>query len=120
MRVDDPVTSRESRRCAWAERDPLLRQYHDEEWGVPEHDSRVLWETLMLEGFQSGLSWTIILRKREAFRQAFQGFDPEVVAAFTEADVERLVEDPGIVRSRAKICGDHRGRPRVPSDAGRR
>ena len=69
MRVDDPVTGRESRRCAWTESDPLLRTYHDEEWGVPERHSRVLWETLMLEGFQAGLSWTIILRKRAAFRR---------------------------------------------------
>jgi DNA-3-methyladenine glycosylase I len=91
------------RRCSWAESDPLLRAYHDDEWGVPEHDSRKLWETLMLEGFQAGLSWTIILRKREAFRKAFKGFDPELVARFGKADVARLLDDPGIVRSRAKI-----------------
>lgn len=90
-------------RCPWAESDPLLRAYHDEEWGVPERDSRALWEKLMLDGFQAGLSWSIILRKREAFRRAFQNFDPEVVAGFGAADVARLVEDPGIVRSRAKI-----------------
>ncbi len=70
---------------------------------MPEHDSRKLWETLMLEGFQAGLSWTIILRKREAFRKAFKNFDPELVARFRKADVARLLEDPGIVRSRAKI-----------------
>jgi DNA-3-methyladenine glycosylase I len=93
----------EVRRCAWAESDPLLRTYHDREWGVPEYDSRTLWETLMLEGFQAGLSWTIILRKREAFRKAFMNFDPSLVARFTNADVARLMEDPGIVRSRAKI-----------------
>jgi len=91
------------RRCAWAESDPLLRAYHDEEWGVPEHDSRILWETLMLEGFQAGLSWTIILRKREAFRTAFKSFNPELVARFGMADVARLLQDPGIVRSQAKI-----------------
>jgi DNA-3-methyladenine glycosylase I len=74
-----------------------------EEWGVPERDSRALWEKLMLDGFQAGLSWTTILRKCEAFRQAFQGFGPEVVAEFGETDVTRLLEDPGIVRSRSKI-----------------
>ena len=81
----------------------MLRAYHDEEWGVPEYDSRALWEKLMLDGFQAGLSWRTILRKRAAFRQAFQSFDPNVVAQFTEADVTRLLEDPGIVRSRSKI-----------------
>ncbi|HZT43885.1 MAG TPA: DNA-3-methyladenine glycosylase I [Chthonomonadaceae bacterium] len=91
------------RRCSWAENDPLLRAYHDEEWGVPERDSRALWEKLMLDGFQAGLSWITILRKREAFRRAFQGFQPEIVAEFGEADVTRLLADPGIVRSRAKI-----------------
>jgi DNA-3-methyladenine glycosylase I len=91
------------RRCAWAEGDALLRAYHDEEWGVPERDSRKLWEKLMLDGFQAGLSWTIILRKREAFRNAFQNFDPERVGRFKERDVARLLRDPGIVRSRAKI-----------------
>ncbi len=90
-------------RCAWAEGDPLMRAYHDEEWGVPEYDSRALWEKLMLDGFQAGLAWITILRKRDAFRQAFQGFDPEVVARFDATDVERLLGNPGIVRSRAKI-----------------
>lgn len=90
-------------RCAWAESDPLLREYHDTEWGVPDHDSRSLWETLMLEGFQAGLSWTIILRKREAFRKAFKQFDPKKVAKFTETDIERLMQDAGIIRSHAKI-----------------
>lgn len=80
-----------------------MRAYHDTEWGVPLRDSRQLWETLMLEGFQAGLSWSIILRRREAFREAFQGFDPEVVARFEEAEVDRLVLNPGIIRSRAKI-----------------
>ncbi len=91
------------RRCSWAESDPLLRVYHDEEWGVPEYDSRALWEKLMLDGFQAGLSWSIILRKRDAFRRAFRNFDPEAIARFNEADIARLLEDPGIVRSRAKI-----------------
>jgi DNA-3-methyladenine glycosylase I len=80
-----------------------MRAYHDSEWGVPVRESRLLWETLMLEGFQAGLSWLVILRKRDAFRAAFAGFDPLKVAAFTEADVTRLLADPGIVRSRAKI-----------------
>jgi DNA-3-methyladenine glycosylase I len=97
------MANKEPRRCAWAEGDPMLRAYHDEEWGVPERDSRALWEKLMLDGFQAGLSWTIILRKREAFRTAFQGFDPSTVARFTETDILRLLQNPGIVRSRAKI-----------------
>lgn len=90
-------------RCAWSESDALMRQYHDEEWGVPEFDSRALWETLMLEGFQAGLAWIIVLRKREAFRKAFKGFDPQKVARFGSKDVERMLADPGIIRSRAKI-----------------
>ncbi|HLY60403.1 MAG TPA: DNA-3-methyladenine glycosylase I [Terriglobia bacterium] len=90
-------------RCAWAESDPLLGKYHDEEWGVPERDSRALWEKLMLDGFQAGLSWLTILRKRDAFRLAFKGFDPAVVARFRAAEVNRLLKNPGIVRSRAKI-----------------
>lgn len=93
----------DTQRCSWAQSDPLLRTYHDEEWGVPQFDSRALWELLMLEGFQAGLAWITVLRKREAFRQAFRGFDPEKVARFKEADVARLVENPGIIRSRAKI-----------------
>src|SRR5271154_5776860 len=84
----------EPRRCAWAESDPLLRAYHDEEWGVPQHDSRALWELLMLEGFQAGLSWITVLRKREALRAAFKQFDPEKVARFKEADIERLMQNP--------------------------
>jgi len=92
-----------SRRCAWAEGDPLMAAYHDEEWGVPERDSRALWEKLMLDGFQAGLSWRTILYKRAAFRAAFQGFVPEIVARFGEDDIARLLQDPGIVRSRAKI-----------------
>lgn len=94
----------EPQRCSWVGADPLYRAYHDTEWGVPVRDSRMLWETLMLEGFQAGLAWIIILRKREGFRAAFAGFDPDAVAAFTEADIERLMADPGIVRARAKIA----------------
>jgi DNA-3-methyladenine glycosylase I len=90
-------------RCSWAENDPLLREYHDEEWGVPEFDSRSLWEQLMLEGFQAGLAWITVLRKRDAFRKAFRGFKPKVVARFGEADILKLLENPGIIRSRAKI-----------------
>jgi DNA-3-methyladenine glycosylase I len=80
-----------------------MAAYHDDEWGVPERDSRALWEKLILDGFQAGLSWSTILAKREAFRKAFRGFDPAKVARFTARDVERLLADPGIVRSRAKI-----------------
>jgi DNA-3-methyladenine glycosylase I len=90
-------------RCTWAESDPLLRAYHDTEWGVPERDSRTLWELLMLEGFQAGLAWITVLRKREAFRKAFKGFDPAKVARFKETDIARLLQNPGIIRSRAKI-----------------
>ena len=90
-------------RCAWAGSDPLMQAYHDTEWGVPVRDSRLLWENLMLEGFQAGLAWIVILRKREGFRAAFAGFDPDKVARFDEADVARLMADPGIVRARAKI-----------------
>lgn len=90
-------------RCSWVSADPLYIEYHDTEWGVPERDSRALWECLMLEGFQAGLSWITVLRRREGFRAAFQGFVPEVVAAFTPADVDRLMQDAGIIRARAKI-----------------
>jgi DNA-3-methyladenine glycosylase I len=90
-------------RCAWAQSDPLMRAYHDEEWGVPERDPRALWEKLMLDGFQAGLAWITVLRKRDAFRAAFAGFDPDEVARFGEREVERLLGDAGIIRSRAKI-----------------
>jgi DNA-3-methyladenine glycosylase I len=90
-------------RCAWAGSDALMQRYHDEEWGVPERDSRALWEVLMLEGFQAGLSLQTILRKREAFRKAFRGFDLVKVAKFGEKDIARLMGDEGIIRSRAKI-----------------
>lgn len=90
-------------RCRWAEHDPLMRAYHDAEWGVPERDGRRLWEKLTLDGFQAGLSWSIILRKRPAFRAVFAGFNPRNVARFGARDVERLMKNEGIVRSRAKI-----------------
>jgi len=93
----------DKRRCKWAESDPLLSAYHDKEWGVPEFDSRALWELLMLEGFQAGLAWIIVLRKRDAFRKAFKQFDPAKVARFKEADIERLMANTGIIRARAKI-----------------
>lgn len=80
-----------------------MARYHDEEWGVPQHDARMLREMLMLEGFQAGLSWRTILRKREAFRKAFANFEPQKVARFGERQVEKLLQDPGIIRSRAKI-----------------
>jgi DNA-3-methyladenine glycosylase I len=99
----------EMKRCAWAGDDPLMRAYHDEEWGVPQHDSRMLWEMLMLEGFQAGLSWSIILRKRAAFRAAFARFDPNKVATFGKADTRRLMANAGIVRARAKIEATIRG-----------
>ena len=91
------------RRCIWANGDPLMQTYHDEEWGVPERDPRALWEMLMLEGFQAGLAWIIVLRKREAFRQAFAGFDPDRVARFTERDIDRLMNNAGIIRAHVKI-----------------
>jgi len=90
-------------RCSWAENDPLMGKYHDEEWGVPERDSRALWEALMLDGFQAGLSWMTILRKREAFRKAFRNFDPKKVARMGEDDIARLLQNEGIIRSRSKI-----------------
>jgi DNA-3-methyladenine glycosylase I len=98
------MTDRDARRrCAWAGGDALMQAYHDEEWGVPERDPRALWEMLMLEGFQAGLAWIIVLRKREAFREAFAGFDPSRVARFTKRDIDRLMNNAGIIRARAKI-----------------
>ena len=90
-------------RPAWASSDPLLREYYDHEWGMPVRDEQGLYERICLEGFQTGLSWATILRKRPAFRTAFAGFNPDAVAQFTEADVERLLQDAGIVRNRLKI-----------------
>ncbi len=96
-------------RCAWCGTDPLYVAYHDTEWGVPEYDARALWEKLVLDGFQAGLAWITILKKREAFRAAFDDFDPEKVARYGEADRARLLADPGIVRSGAKIDATIRG-----------
>jgi DNA-3-methyladenine glycosylase I len=97
------MSAKSVQRCTWCGTDPLYVAYHDEEWGVPEFDSRALWELLMLEGFQAGLAWIIVLRKRETFRAAFRSFDPAKVARFGPADIERLMADPGIIRARAKI-----------------
>ena len=90
-------------RCDWAGDDPLYQAYHDTEWGVPEYESRALWEKLVLDGFQAGLSWITILRKRENFRAAFEGFEPHRIANWGEAEVARLLQDPGIIRHRGKI-----------------
>jgi DNA-3-methyladenine glycosylase I len=90
-------------RCPWAETDPLYVAYHDEEWGVPVHDERTLFEFLVLEGAQAGLSWLTILRKREGYRRAFSGFDPARVARYGSARITALLADPGIVRNRLKI-----------------
>jgi DNA-3-methyladenine glycosylase I len=92
-------------RCAWATVDPLYVAYHDEEWGVPEYDPRALYEKLMLDGFQAGLSWITILRKRENFRRAFDGFVPERISRYGTKKIETLMQDAGIVRNRAKIEG---------------
>jgi len=90
-------------RCPWCGTDPLYCDYHDTEWGVPEYDSRALWEKLILDGFQAGLSWITILRKRDEFRAAFGNFEPAKIARYTEKDIIRLLANPGIIRSRAKI-----------------
>lgn len=91
-------------RCPWApDHDPLYSDYHDTEWGVPEYDSRALWEKLVLDGMQAGLAWITILRKRETIREAFDGFDPVKIAAYDDRDMDRLLANPGIIRSGAKI-----------------
>ncbi len=92
-------------RCPWPKQDPLYIAYHDEEWGVPEYDDRALYEKLVLDGFQAGLSWITILRKRDNFRRAFDDFDPEKIARYRKPKIERLMRDAGIVRNRAKIEG---------------
>ncbi|MGE3899486.1 MAG: DNA-3-methyladenine glycosylase I, partial [Variibacter sp.] len=92
-------------RCAWCGTDPLYVAYHDEEWGVPEYDDRALYEKLMLDGFQAGLSWITILRKRDNFRKAFDGFEPSVIVDYKAKKIEALMQDAGIVRNRAKIVG---------------
>ena len=93
------------KRCPWPGEDPLYVAYHDTEWGVPEWDARALFEKLLLDGFQAGLSWITILRKRDNFRRAFDGFDPARIVRYTPAKLERLMNDAGIVRNRAKIEG---------------
>jgi DNA-3-methyladenine glycosylase I len=92
-------------RCPWPKADPLYIAYHDHEWGVPEYDDRALYEKLVLDGFQAGLSWITILRKRENFRRAFNDFNPEKIARYRPAKIERLMQDAGIIRNRAKIEG---------------
>jgi DNA-3-methyladenine glycosylase I len=92
-------------RCGWCGTDPIYVRYHDTDWGVPEYDSRALFEKLILDGFQAGLSWITILRKRENFRAAFDGFKPEVIARYDKRKIERLMKDEGIVRNRLKIEG---------------
>jgi DNA-3-methyladenine glycosylase I len=89
--------------CEWPGNDTLMKKYHDTEWGVPLHDDLKLFEFLILEGFQAGLSWSTVLKKREAFREAFAGFDPEKVSQYTDEDVERLMQNAGIIRNRLKI-----------------
>ncbi len=93
------------RRCDWAGTDPLLIRYHDEEWGVPVHDDRRLFEFLVLEGAQAGLSWRTILARRDRYREAFRGFDPRRIARFDARDIARLLSDPGVIRNRLKILG---------------
>lgn len=92
-------------RCGWAGPEQIYIDYHDHEWGVPEYDSRALYEKLILDGFQAGLSWITILKKRDNFRKAFQGFDPNLIAEWGEEDVQRLLQDAGIIRHRGKIEG---------------
>lgn len=92
-----------SERCGWADSEAIYVEYHDTDWGVPEWDSRALWEKLILDGFQAGLSWITILKKRENFRAAFQGFDPNIIADWGEQDVQRLLGNAGIIRHRGKI-----------------
>ena len=103
--MPEPPKTDSLTRCAWRgmNGDPLYEHYHDTEWGVPERDSRALWEKLVLDGFQAGLAWITILRKRDAFRAAFDNFDPEKVARYGDADRARLMADAGIIRSNAKI-----------------
>ncbi|GAB1447288.1 DNA-3-methyladenine glycosylase I [Bacteroidota bacterium] len=93
------------KRCSWTGNDPLMNAYHDEEWGVPVHDDQKHFEFLVLDAFQAGLSWKTILYRREGFRAAFAGFDYRKVAEFTDADAERLLQDPGIIRNRLKVYG---------------
>ena len=107
------------RRCEWCGSDPLYVAYHDNEWGVPVHDDCRLFEKLVLEGAQAGLSWLTILRKRENYRRAFHGFDPNIIAAYSNADIQRLLQDAGIVRNRLKIeSAIHNARKSVGNQTG--
>src|SRR4051812_28538676 len=90
--------------CAWSGSDPLMRAYHDKEWGVPVHDDRILFEFLILEGAQAGLSWRTVLNKRERYRKVFAGFDPKKVARYGAKDVKKMLLDPGIIRNRLKVA----------------
>jgi len=103
---DTPGKGRDAmeNRCDWCGADPLYQAYHDTEWGVPEQDSRALWEKLILDGFQAGLSWLTILKKRDKFRTAFHGFQPELIASWGDAEVQTLLGNPGIIRHRGKIA----------------
>ena len=92
-----------TKRCDWVGNDPMMAEYHDSEWGVPVYNDQKLFEFLVLESFQAGLSWSIVLKKREAFREVFAGFDPKVIIGFSEADVEKLMQDSRIIRNRKKI-----------------
>ncbi len=106
VRMNPPLLHPDGlKRCPWPKQDPLYVAYHDEEWGVPEYDDRALYEKLMLDGFQAGLSWITILRKRENFRRAFDGFEPAKIARYTPKKIEKLMQDAGIVRNRMKIEG---------------
>ena len=104
MAVNETANATETERCFWVGDDPLMIAYHDQEWGTPCHDDRRLFELLMLDVNQAGLSWSLIIRKREAFRRAFEGWDPERIARYGQADLERLLADPGIIRNRLKIA----------------
>jgi DNA-3-methyladenine glycosylase I len=103
--VPSPLHPDGKRRCPWPGQDPFYVAYHDDEWGVPERDDRALYEKLVLDGFQAGLSWITILRKRENFRRAFDGFQPEKIARYSPKKIERLMQDAGIVRNRMKVEG---------------
>lgn len=99
------ATETEGQRCGWCGTEQIYVDYHDHEWGVPERDGRALWEKLILDGFQAGLSWITILKKRDNFRAAFAGFRPEIIATWGDEDIARLLADPGIVRHKGKIAG---------------
>jgi len=103
-----PLGTDEMKRCGWAGTDPLMIRYHDEEWGRPVHDDRLLFEFLILEGAQAGLMWSTILHKRDTYRKAYHGFDPKKIAAYTAKDIRRLLKDVGIVRNRLKVLASIR------------